>query len=136
MITLEQRFADEMIAHAREEDPNECCGVLAGNDARVVRLYRVTNSERSPYRYSMDSQEFFKAYREIEGNGWEMTGFYHSHTHSPAYPSQTDCNLAFWPDSHYLVVSLEDKESPVVRAFIITDGEVEEQEIRSEEVAQ
>ena len=132
VISLEQRFLDEMIAHAREEDPNECCGVLAGNDGRVVHLYRVTNSEQSPYRYNMDSREIFRVYREIEDNGWEMTGFYHSHTHSQAYPSQTDRNLASWPDSHYLIVSLEDKQRPVVRAFFITDGEVDEQEVHVE----
>ena len=118
-ISLEQRFLDEMIAHAREEEPNECCGVLAGKDGRVVRLYRVTNSEQNPYRYNMDPREFLRVYREIEDNGWEMTGLYHSHTHNQAYPSQTDRNLASWPDSYYLIVSLEDKERPVVRAFIL-----------------
>ena len=130
-ISLEQRFLDEMIAHAREEEPNECCGVLAGKDGRVVRLYRVTNSEQNPYRYNMDPREFLRVYREIEDNGWEMTGLYHSHTHSQAYPSQTDRNLASWPDSYYLIVSLEDKERPVVRAFIITDGAVDEQEVQA-----
>lgn len=132
MISLDKQFLDDMIAHAREEDPNECCGVLAGRDGRVVRLYRVTNAEKSPYRYNMDSREFFKVYREIESNGWEMFGFYHSHTHTQAYPSQTDRNLAFWPDSHYLIVSLEDKATPVVRAFLIREGAVQEQEIKVE----
>ncbi|MBI4235912.1 MAG: M67 family metallopeptidase [Chloroflexi bacterium] len=131
MVTLEQRFTDEIVAHARAEDPNECCGVLLGQDGRVVALRRVPNAEQSPYRYNMDPQEFYRVYKEAERNGWEMWGFYHSHTHTQAYPSQTDRNLASWPDSYYLIVSLADKAKPILRAFRILNGSVEEHDIRA-----
>ena len=129
MIELEQRFADEMIAHSREDAPDECCGVLLAADGAVIALRRVTNTEHSPYRYNMDPQEFFHVYQEAEENGWELWGFYHSHTHTQAYPSQTDRNLAAWSDSYYLIVSLEDSENPVIRAFSIADGEVTEHDL-------
>ena len=129
MIELDKRFVDEMIAHSREDDPDECCGVLLAEDDAVIGLRRVTNTEHSPFRYNMDSREFFRVYQESEDNGWDLWGFYHSHTHTKAFPSQTDRNLAAWPDSYYLIVSLEDKDKPVVRAFRIVDDEVTEHEL-------
>ena len=132
MATLEitREFIDEMIAHARQDDPNECCGVLLGKDGHVVALRRVTNAEASPFRYNMDPREFYTVYKESEEQGWDMWGFYHSHTRTQAFPSQTDRNLAAWRDSYYLIVSLENKDAPVVRAFTITDDDVEEHELR------
>ena len=132
MIEIARKFVDEMIAHSRQDDPDECCGVLLGENGRIVAIRRVTNVEHSPYRYNMDPNEFYQVYHEAEDKGWEMWGFYHSHTHTQAYPSQTDRNRAVesgWLDPYYLVVSLEDKENPVVRAFRITDDDVEEEEL-------
>lgn len=117
-----------MIAHALEEFPNECCGLLAGSDGVVRKHYRITNAERSPYRYSMDGRELNAALREIDDSGWELQVIYHSHTHSPAYPSDTDVRLAAnWPDPYYLLVSLLDKASPDIRLFAIADGEIREE---------
>lgn len=130
MLTLERRYIDEMIAHAREEDPNECCGIVAGKDGKATRLYRITNTQKSPYRYNMDPKELLHAYREIEDNGWEILALYHSHPHSEAYPSQTDLRLATWPDAYYVLVSLMDKDSPDVRAFTMLDGRIDEHELR------
>ena len=129
MLNLPKHDADQIIAHALEEDPNECCGILAGKDNRVVKLYPMTNSEKSPYRYNMDSKELFQTYREIEDNGWDLLAIYHSHTHTEAYPSATDVRLATWPDAHYILVSLMDKESPVIRAFRIVEGTVSEEPV-------
>ena len=129
VIEIGRRFIDEMIAHSNEDDPDECCGVLLSAADKIVALRRVENTEHSPYRYNMHPQEFFKVYQEAEDNGWEMWGFYHSHTHTQAYPSQTDRNLAAWEDSYYLIVSLEDKERPHVRGFRILNDEVTEHEI-------
>jgi proteasome lid subunit RPN8/RPN11 len=130
VVEIGTSFIDEMIAHSRQDDPDECCGVLLSKNGKVVALRRVTNIEHSPYRYNMDPQEFFKVYKEAEEKGWDMWGFYHSHTHTQAYPSQTDRNLAAWTESYYLIVSLENKEKPVVRAFRIKDDQVEEHELR------
>jgi proteasome lid subunit RPN8/RPN11 len=129
-VKLEQKFIDEMVAHAREEAPNECCGIIAGNDGRATKLFRARNSEASPYRYSVDSNDLFRIHQEVEANDWSFLAIYHSHTASEAYPSATDVRLAFWPESYYVLVSLEDAENPVVRAFRILDSEVSEEEIQ------
>ena len=129
MFRIEQRYIDEMIAHAREDAPNECCGILAGEDGRVLQLYRAVNAEQSPYRYSVDSRDLFRIHRECEARGWEFVGIYHSNTFSEAYPSATDVRLGFWPEAVYFLVSLRDKENPDVRAYRIVDGQVSEEEL-------
>ena len=129
MLTLPQAFIDEMIAHALEDAHNECCGIIDGQDGRAVKLFRAQNSEASPYRYNVDPKELFRIYREGDENGWEFMVIYHSHTASEAYPSATDVRLAFWPETYYVLVSLMDRENPVVRAFRIEDGRVSEEEL-------
>ena len=133
MLRIGTEFTAEMIAHALEDDPNECCGILAGSDETIAKLYRITNSSASPYRYQMEPQEFLQAMLDSERNGWEMLAFYHSHTHSPAYPSQTDVRLAVesWMlDVSYVLVSLEHREAPQIRAFHITEsGDIVEDEL-------
>ena len=131
MIEVPKRFHDEMIAHALEDDSIECCGVLAGTNGVLHKLFRMTNVDNSPYRFSWDSRELIKVWNEMEDNDWEHRVVYHSHTHSLAYPSATDIRLAAWPEAYYLIVSLMDRENPVIRAFRIQDGNVSEEEIRT-----
>ena len=120
-----------MVGHARDEAPNECCGLIAGEDGRAVAIYPMTNVEHSPNRYKLDPKEFHRVYfKEIEDRDREILVIYHSHTHSPAYPSATDIRLASWPDAFYVLVSLADPQEPVVRAFRILDGAVSEEELR------
>ncbi len=129
-MEIPAEIRDAMVQHALEEDPNECCGILAGAGGIVLQHYRITNTEKSPYRYSMDGRELNQVLRELDDNGWEMQVIYHSHTHSPAYPSDTDVRLAAnWPDPYYLLVSLMDKQSPAVRLFAIWDGAVTEEPV-------
>ena len=132
MLRIAKSYAAEMIAHSLEEDPNECCGILAGNDETVHHLYRITNTAESPFRYLMDPQEQLNAMLDSDRNGWELLAFYHSHTHSQAYPSSTDVRMALqsgWLDVYYILVSLEDKVDPDIRAFRIDEnGEVAEAE--------
>ena len=127
MLALPRKFIDEMIAHAREEAPNECCGIVAGQDGRAVKLFRARNSEASPYLYNVDPEDLFRIHRECDSNGWDFLAIYHSHTASEAYPSPTDVRLAFWPEAYYMLVSLQDPQNPVVRAFRIVDGAVSEE---------
>jgi proteasome lid subunit RPN8/RPN11 len=129
VFILKRKYADEIIAQAREEAPNECCGVLAGRDGRVEKLFRAVNAEKSPYRYNVDPHELLRIYRECEASGWDFLAIYHSHTHTEAYPSPTDVRLAAWPDATYIIVSLADPENPVLRAFRIQDGRVSEEEL-------
>lgn len=122
-------MVDEMAAHAREDAPNECCGMVGGRDGTAATLYRAANAEASPFRYSIDAAEQFRLMREIEKAGEELVGIYHSHTKSAAYPSQTDVNLAGWPDAVYLIVSLADPERPELKGYWIRDGEISDAEL-------
>jgi len=130
MLTLPKQYVDEIIAQALEEAPNECCGIIVGKDGRAAKLFQTRNAEASPYRYNVDPEELFRIYRECEAKGWEFLAIYHSHTASEAYPSPTDIRLAFWPEAYYVLISLQNPDSPVVRAFRILDGAVSEEEIR------
>ena len=133
MLKLEKEFVEGMIAHALEEDPNECCGIIAGRDGQAFKLYRITNTVKSPYRYLMDPLEQMRADRDAEDHGWQFAAFYHSHTHTRAYPSPTDVRMAVdsgWLDVYYVLVSLMDKAAPDVRAFRISaDSTVLEEEV-------
>lgn len=130
MIEITQSHYDEIIAHAREDYPNECCGLLFGMNGRAERLLRMENIEHSPLTYRVDSQKLLEAFQTMDEIGLDLVGIYHSHTHSPAEPSRTDIALAGYPDAHYLIVSLADQEKPVLRAFLIDNGVVVEQPIK------
>lgn len=129
MFALEEHFAREIISHAREEAPNECVGILGGKEGRVLRLYRGTNAEHSPYRYSLDPKDLYRIYRDLDSQGWEVAGIYHSHPKAGAYFSETDLKLAFWTGAIYIVVSLLDAERPVMRAFRVADGQATEEDL-------
>ena len=125
-MQVSRSIVDELIAHAKQDAPNECCGIIASENGRAVKLFRATNAEASPVRYSLDPREQYEITMEIERSGWELGVIYHSHTRSPAYPSQTDVNLAFYPDALYVIVSVVDPESPEVKAFRIADRQIQE----------
>ena len=119
---------EQIVAHARSEAPNECCGMIASRDGDAVKVYRARNAAASPLKYELDPAEQFHIQTEIDDSGLELGAIYHSHTRTEPYPSQTDINLAFYPDSLYVIVGLA-SESPQVRAFAIRDGEVREAEL-------
>jgi [CysO sulfur-carrier protein]-S-L-cysteine hydrolase len=117
-MRIPQSLIDEMVAHARADLPNECCGMVGGRGGEATSVVRVANSAASPLRYEMDPQEQYNALKAIEDAGDELLGIYHSHTKSAAYPSQTDVNQAVaWPEQVYVIVSLADPDAPDVKAF-------------------
>jgi proteasome lid subunit RPN8/RPN11 len=122
-LEIPAAMLEEIVEHARADAPNECCGMIASRDGRAVRVYRATNAAASPLRYEIDGLEQYRIQTEIEEQGWELGAIYHSHTRSAPYPSQTDINLAFYPDSLYVIVGLAGTE-PEIRAFTIVDGRV------------
>jgi proteasome lid subunit RPN8/RPN11 len=128
-MRIAQSLIDEIVAHAREDLQNECFGMIGGTDGAATTVYRAENAEASPLRYSIDASEQFRLMKEIEGAGEDLVGIYHSHTNSPAYPSQTDVNLAGWPDAVYLIVSLADSQAPDVKGFLIRDGKIDDAEL-------
>ena len=107
---------DELVAHARDEAPNECCGYLRAADGSVQAVARAENVRSSPYGYELDPKSLLAA-NELDDDGFEV-GVYHSHPRSAPEPSQTDINLATYPHWIYLIVSLADDE-PLVRAWRI-----------------
>jgi proteasome lid subunit RPN8/RPN11 len=125
LMRLRRSHWDEMVAHASESAPNECCGYLRARDGQVEDVFRAENVRNSPYGYELDPASLLAA-NELDDDGWEV-GVYHSHPRSPAEPSQTDVNLATYPHWTYLIVSL--RTEPDVRAWRIADGRVDEEAI-------
>jgi proteasome lid subunit RPN8/RPN11 len=123
---------DEIVAHAREEAPNECCGMVAAEHGRAVQVHRAVNAAASPLRYEIDPQDQYRIEMAIEDAGLDLGAIYHSHTKSAPYPSQTDINLAFHPHALYVIVGLA-SEPPDTRAYRIVDGAVESAELAVEE---
>lgn len=121
-MKISQALIDEMVAHAREDLPNECCGMIGGRGGEATSVVRIENAAASPLRYEMDPQGQFDGLKKIEDGGDELIGIYHSHTRSAAYPSQTDVNEArMWPEQVYVIVSLENEEAPDVKGFDLAD---------------
>jgi proteasome lid subunit RPN8/RPN11 len=127
-MRISRALYDEIVAHAREDAPNECCGMIATRDGEALRVYRATNAAASPLRYEIDGAEQYRIQMEIDDGDLELGAIYHSHTRSDPYPSQTDINLAFYPDALYVIVGVAGPE-PLVRAFTIRDGRVGEAEL-------
>lgn len=116
---------DALVAHARDEAPNECCGYVRAADGAVEEVFRARNLRNSRYGYELDPQSLLAA-NELDDEGYQVA-IYHSHPQSAAEPSQTDINLAHYPHWLYLIVSLEAEAE--VRAWRIADGRVEEEEL-------
>lgn len=130
MIELDGVFYKEIMEQGLREFPNEACGVIAAEDGAPVKVFQMTNADASPATYRLDGTEQLRVFDEIDERGWELWAIYHSHTHSEAYPSETDVRLAFYPEAYYLLLSLQDREAPVMRAFRIEDGAIDEEELR------
>jgi proteasome lid subunit RPN8/RPN11 len=127
-MRMSRELYDEMVAHAQADAPNECCGMIASRDGAAVALYRAENAAASPLRYEIDGAEQYRIQMAIDDADLDLGAIYHSHTRSAPYPSQTDINLAFYPESLYVIVGLAGGD-PEVRAFRIRDGQVAEAEL-------
>ncbi len=125
-LVLPAAIRDEIVAHAGDHWPRECCGVIAGQGGLPTQLHRLINLEPGVTRYLFDDEEFFRVYWEIENRGESLLAVYHSHPVTVAYPSQTDVAFAFWPEAVYVICSLQVPEEPVIRGFRIVDGEIAE----------
>ena len=129
-MRIAQSLIDEMVAHALEDLPNECCGMVGGSDGAASVVIPVANAAASPLRFEMDPQGQYDALMAIERGGQELLAIYHSHTKSAAYPSQTDVNQAVsWPDAIWMIVSLEDPEAPDVKGYWLKDLKIADAEL-------
>jgi proteasome lid subunit RPN8/RPN11 len=137
---LPRALFEEIVAHARTGLPNEACGVIAGDAGTPVQVYPMRNAEQSPVVYRFDEREQLEVFNEIEEKGWDLLAFFHSHTHTEAYPSPTDRAHAHWsdpitgeeapafPGTRYLILSLAEQE-PVLRAFNWGEGDPVEEDV-------
>jgi [CysO sulfur-carrier protein]-S-L-cysteine hydrolase len=134
-MNISAELLGEVVAHAREDPDNECCGVVAveagrsGTDqpARAVRVYRARNMYASPLRFEIDPQELLELWNAIEEEGFELGAIYHSHVRSDPYPSQTDVNFAVnWPGVEWIIVGLAAGEEPDVRSYVIEGADVKQ----------
>jgi proteasome lid subunit RPN8/RPN11 len=130
MMQLQQDMYDVIVAHGLSAFPDECCGFVAGKDGEAVKVFPMKNADASPSTYRMEPREQLQVQNEMDENGWDIYAIFHSHTHSEAYPSETDTDQAFYPDSYYALLSLDDRENPVFRAFRIVDREITEEEVK------
>src|SRR3954449_5404895 len=131
-MRIARPMLDRIVAQARDESPNECCGMIASRDGVAVAVHRATNAAASPLRYEIDGMEQYRIQSEIEDAGLDLGAIYHSHTRSAPEPSQTDVNLAFYPEALYVIVGLQGDE-PDVRAWSIVDGQVSERSLEVED---
>ena len=126
-MRISRDLVDEIVAHAVEDRPNECCGMVSGSDGMATEVFRARNALASPFSFDMEPADQIGIYTTITERGEEIAAIYHSHTKSPAEPSQQDRNQAtLWPDPVWLIVSLADPGEPVVRGWDMRDGRVEE----------
>jgi [CysO sulfur-carrier protein]-S-L-cysteine hydrolase len=127
-MRITRSLLDDLIAHARADAPNECCGMIASRNGEAVSVHRATNAAASPLRYVIDGREQYEIQTAIEDADLDLGAIYHSHTRSAPEPSETDINLAFYPDALYVIVGVKDDE-PDVRAWRIVDKQVSPAEL-------
>jgi [CysO sulfur-carrier protein]-S-L-cysteine hydrolase len=131
-MRIAQSLIDEMVAHAREDLPNECCGMVGGRDGAATSVYRARNHFESPLRFGVHPDDLFRiTQKEMPTREEELVAIYHSHTKSRAYPSQTDLNEAqnSWPDAVWVIVSLEDSGAPDVKGYLLKDLKIADVEL-------
>ncbi len=117
---------EEIVAHARDEAPNECCGLLAGRSGRSERVFRMANAARSPLRFEVAPLEVMRTLEAIDEAGLEVSALYHSHTRTAPYPSQTDVTFAeAWPGTPWIIVGLAEGDAEV-RTYRIDGANVAE----------
>ncbi len=132
MLRIEQATYDAIVAHARQDHPDEACGVVAGpaGSDRPERFVPMQNAARSPTFYEFDSADLLALYREMDDRDEEPVVIYHSHTATEAYPSRTDIALAPEPGAHYVLVSTREPDAVEFRSFRIVDGVVTEEDVQ------
>jgi [CysO sulfur-carrier protein]-S-L-cysteine hydrolase len=142
VIELADGFYQEILEQAARELPNEACGLIAALDGAPARIYAMRNADESPVTYRLDAKEQLRVENDMEREGLDLFAIYHSHTHTEAYPSPTDRARAHWEDPatgervaifpgvRYLILSLEERDQPVLRAFRFEDGEPVEEDVK------
>lgn len=131
MITIPKKLLQQIMEHTKGEYPQEACGILAGKDKVVEKVYQMENVSETPRtRYFMKPQEQLRVFKEIRKLKLELLVIYHSHINSPAYPSAKDVELAFYPDTSYLIISLNNKNITELKLFKIREGKINQEKLK------
>lgn len=128
-LKIPPALQDEMIKHSKKKYPFEACGFVVGCENRPRKFIPAQNEEKSEDRYRVDPQDLLDLFERLEKTGEKLWGIFHSHPKSPAFPSSLDIEQAYYPQSFYLILSLQNCRKPSLRAFSIKEGKVEEVEI-------
>lgn len=126
-MRISSELLDQIVAHAREEAPNECCGLVAARDGEAIEVRPAVNQAASPLKFEVEGLEVMRALDDFDEAGTELAAIYHSHTRTAPYPSQTDINFAAnWPGVEWIIVGLDGQGEATVRTYRIDDGTVQE----------
>lgn len=128
MISLKKSDFEKMFSHANKWLPSEACGLLGGvideqGNKSVEKVYLLTNVDNSNEHFSMDPKEQFASVKDMRKNGFVPLGNWHSHPESPSRPSEEDIRLAYDKTASYMILSLMDRENPVLNSFHIEKDE-------------
>lgn len=133
MITLKRADFDTILRHAESVLPEEACGLIAGEMTEggktIKKVYILTNIDHSNEHFSLDPKEQLAAVKDMRANGLVPLGNWHSHPESPSRPSEEDKRLAYDSKASYLILSLMDRENPVLNSFKITGDNAENEGI-------
>jgi len=130
MLTLPRHIYEEMIAHSRRAHPLEACGLVAGREGKAAYFIPTRNIDESSESYALDSREQLRVFRQIERDGFGLLAIFHSHPASEAVPSQKDRQLAFYPETSYLILSLADEDKPELKSYRLSaDGRMHREEV-------
>jgi proteasome lid subunit RPN8/RPN11 len=126
VITIVQQVLDDVLAHAREAAPRECCGLLIGRGAHISNSVRARNLADGDSRFQIDPRDHIDALRSARAAHLDVIGFYHSHPRSRAYPSETDVAESGYADAMHLIAGIGDGGRQEARLFTIGSASVME----------
>lgn len=133
MIVIKKKDYNKLVEYSKQELPNEACAILAGKNNSISKVYLMKNIQRQPDNFLMEPEEQFKVVKDIRKEKLEMSGIFHTHPDSPARPSQRDIEMAFYPEVVYFILSLEEKDNPILKGFRIIDKKVSNEDIKIKE---
>ncbi len=125
-LKIPNHIFEQMLEQAKAQAPIEACGILAGSNGRIEKLYKMANAEQRSDHFMMEPKQQFAVVKDIRSASLEMLAIYHSHPQTPARPSAEDIRLALTPGVIYVIVSLQGTNGPAVKGFQIENGKITE----------